>query len=114
MKKPGVVGALVLASFATLAAQQATISARRISLVVVENTTFESVVKVMGALSGVTIEFDESVPMELRNRSVDRIHFEDTELELGTAVPTKRNNLDIHCDQPDLNSNELKPAAAEH
>ena len=114
MKKPGVVGALVLASFATLAAQNATISARRISLVVVENTSFESVVKVMGALGGVTIEFDESVPIELRNRSVDRIHFEDTELESALQFLTKFNNLTFTVISPTSIRLELKPAAAKN
>jgi hypothetical protein len=114
MKTPGVVGALVLAWFATLAAQNATISARRISLVVVENATFESVVKVMSALGGVTIEFDESVPMEVRNRSVDRIHFEDTELETALQFLTKFNNLTFTVISPTSIRIELKPAAAKH
>jgi hypothetical protein len=112
MKKPGLICALVLASFATVAAQAPTISARRISLVVVENTSFESVVKVMGALGGVTIEFDESVPMELRNRSVDRIHFEDTELESALQFLTKFNNLIFRAITPTFIRIELKESVA--
>ena len=112
MKKPGVIGALVLASFATLAAQTPTISARRISLVVVENTTFESVVKVMGALGGVTIEFDERVPTELLDRPVGRVHFEDTELESALQFLTKYSNLTFRAITSTVIRIELKQAAA--
>lgn len=88
-----VASALVLGSFVTLAAQSPTLAARRINLVVVENTTFESMVKVLGELSGVSIEFDQSVPTELRSAPVDRLHFQDTELESALGFLTKRNNL---------------------
>jgi len=93
MKIAGVVCAFALASLATVAAQTPTLSARRINLLVVENTTFESMMKVLGELSGVAIEFDETVPTELRMAPIGRLHFEDTELESALGFLTKRNHL---------------------
>jgi len=113
MKKPGFLAALMLASFATLAAQTPAISARRIS-VVVEKATFESVVKVLSALSGVAIEFDESVPAELRHAPLDRVHFEDTELESALQFLTRANNLTFSVTTPTSIRIEPKAAAARY
>ena len=112
MKIAGVVCALVLASFATLAAQTPTLSARRINLLVVENTTFESIVKVLGDLSGVAIEFDETVPTGLRTAPVDRLHFKDTELVNALGFLTKLNNLAFNVTSPTSIRIVLKTPAA--
>ena len=93
MKIAGVICALVLASFATLSAQTPTLSARRINVLVVENTPFESMVKMLSDLSGVAIEFDATVPMELRVAPVGRLQFRDTELVPTLEFLTKRANL---------------------
>jgi len=83
-------------------------------MVVVENTTFESVVKVLSALSGVAIEFDDSVPMELRNVALERVHFADTELESALQFLTKSNNVTFRVISPTSVRIELKTAAAKH
>lgn len=99
MKILGVVCALLLVSFTTVAAQP-TLDARRINLLVVEKVTFESMVKVLGDMSGVAIDFDAAVPMELRTAPVDRLHFQDTELVSALAFITKRNNLAFEVTSP--------------
>ena len=114
MRMSGLVAALVVASFATLAAQTPAISARKITVVVLEKATFESVVKVLAALSGVAIEFAESVPAELRDRTVERVHFVDTELESALQFITRFNNLTFTVITPTLIRIEPKAAAARH
>ena len=110
MKMPVLVGALCLASFASLAAQQPTLSARNIDLVV-EKASFESVIQMVAAASGVTIEFDDRIPAALRSREVGHVRFAGTDFETAMQFLTRFTKLTYTVLTPTSIRLELPPAA---